>query len=217
MTVLEKHDAGLRDALSPVTWLCIADVTDGHAVEGFKDGRALDPSGLEALILIVSTQFEGKTLLRRQQMVYSVLDDDLSNGILHSVRMKCLTPKQWEKKGKPISLRDNVPCASSSTSSSPFSEKQEDTSSLLSSSKKREIDSSFSLPTTSSSKKRGIVPSSTSSSSTKRENIPYSSSPLSSKKRYFDDVQQHTPPPSSRAIRVVTPQNFPCECGGSYL
>jgi len=205
MTVLQKHDTSLRCALFPVTWLCIADVTDGHAVEGFKDGRALDPTGLEALILIVSAQFEGKSLVQRQQMVYKILNNDLTSGILHSVRMKCFTPQQWEKKGRPASLRENVPCTISASSSD---EKQEDDSSstqsllLL-----RQQESN--LPLTSS------LPSS---------NVPGNISTLSApetanKKRELDYVKENATLSSSKTIRCVTPppQNFQCECGGSYL
>jgi len=108
--MLDKHAAPLMNALSPVTWLCITDATDGHAVEGFADGRALSAEGLEALILVVSSRFERKSLIQRQRMVNTVLRDDLTDGSLHSVRMKCLTPAQWEGAGRPPSLRPGAPC-----------------------------------------------------------------------------------------------------------
>eukprot|EP00587_Corethron_hystrix_P000475 CAMPEP_0113313788 /NCGR_PEP_ID=MMETSP0010_2-20120614/10080_1 /TAXON_ID=216773 ORGANISM="Corethron hystrix, Strain 308" /NCGR_SAMPLE_ID=MMETSP0010_2 /ASSEMBLY_ACC=CAM_ASM_000155 /LENGTH=92 /DNA_ID=CAMNT_0000169887 /DNA_START=263 /DNA_END=538 /DNA_ORIENTATION=- /assembly_acc=CAM_ASM_000155 len=57
--MLSKHFDPLASALSPVTHLCISDVTDGHAAAGFLDGRALAAEGREALILAVSSRFEG--------------------------------------------------------------------------------------------------------------------------------------------------------------
>lgn len=109
---MDKHAARIQDdpALTPITWLCISDVTDGHAVEGVKDGRALSADGREALILVVSSQFEQKALLQRQRMVNSVLTEDLKSGLLHSVQMRCLTPAQWEKVGKPRSFHPDKPC-----------------------------------------------------------------------------------------------------------
>jgi len=110
---MEEHVAKIQDdpSLSPITWLCISDVTDGHAIEGVKDGRALDADGREVLILVVSKQFESKSLIQRQRMINNVLFEDLKSGILHSVRMKCLTPDQWEKRGKPQVFRPGAPCS----------------------------------------------------------------------------------------------------------
>jgi len=110
---MEEHVAKIQDdpSLSPITWLCISDVTDGHAIEGVKDGRALDADGREVLILVVSKKFESKSLIQRQRMINNVLFEDLKSGILHSVRMKCLTPDQWEKRGKPQVFRPGAPCS----------------------------------------------------------------------------------------------------------
>lgn len=111
--LMDEHATRIQEdpSLSPITWLCISDVTDGHAVEGVKDGRALDAEGREVLILIVSKKFESKSLIQRQRMINAVLFEDLKSGILHSVRMKCLTPDQWEKKGKPQVFRPGAPCS----------------------------------------------------------------------------------------------------------
>jgi len=109
--IMDSYANLIRKALNPITWLCITDVTDGHAVEGALDGRALSADGLETLILVVSIQFEKKTLLQRQRMVNHVLAEDLTSGALHSVRMICLTPNQWEKRGRPTSLRPGAPCS----------------------------------------------------------------------------------------------------------
>ena len=46
--------------------------------------------------VIVSEDFEGKTLLERHQLVYSVLGDAMKERI-HALSLKTYTPEQWEK------------------------------------------------------------------------------------------------------------------------
>ena len=67
----------IQGALSP-TFLAVTDVTDGHAEEGFKDGRALRADGREILILVVAPAFEGMPLLDRQRAVNSALEAALA-------------------------------------------------------------------------------------------------------------------------------------------
>mmetsp|Transcript_5105 Transcript_5105/g.6038 ORF Transcript_5105/g.6038 Transcript_5105/m.6038 type:complete len:95 (-) Transcript_5105:317-601(-) len=70
----------LQVALSPLDHLCLVDVSDGHTVEGFKDGRAHKPDGVELFVLAVSENFVGKSPVERHQMVragalnYSMLE-----------------------------------------------------------------------------------------------------------------------------------------------
>ena len=109
---IELYANALRGApsLSPITHLCIVDVTDGHTEDGVLDGRALAADGLELLLVVVSERFEGISLLQRQRIVNSVLAADLASGRLHSVRMKSWTPAQWEGKGRPHSFNPGEPC-----------------------------------------------------------------------------------------------------------
>ena len=105
----------LQAALAPVHHLAVTDVTDGHAVEGVKDGRALRADGREILVLVVSARFDGMTPIDRQRAVNAVLAEDLSTGRLHSVRMKCWTPAQWQRQGAPQSFPLAVHLASKCT------------------------------------------------------------------------------------------------------
>ena len=98
----------LRDACRPVSHLCYADTTDGHAVAGAADGRAIRADGRDIQALIVSSCFEGRNALQRQQLVNDVLAPHILSGRLHSVQMRCWTPAQWEKLGKPENL--GKPC-----------------------------------------------------------------------------------------------------------
>lgn len=45
--------------------------------------------------LIVSPEFEGRTLLARQRLVNSVLKDEIK--AIHAWSPRCLTPEQWQK------------------------------------------------------------------------------------------------------------------------
>ena len=100
--------AALREACAPVLHLCYADCTDGHAVEGAKDGRAILAEGRDIKALVVSSCFEGQDALQRQQLVNRVLGPHVISGRLHSVQMRCWTPAQWEKQGRPQNL--GQPC-----------------------------------------------------------------------------------------------------------
>ena len=46
--------------------------------------------------LIVSHEFDGKTLLERHKLVYEVLGDAMKERI-HALSLKTYTPEQWEK------------------------------------------------------------------------------------------------------------------------
>ena len=45
--------------------------------------------------LIVSAQFEGKSRVKRQQLVNAVLKPYFDSGELHALSMKTLTPAEW--------------------------------------------------------------------------------------------------------------------------
>lgn len=100
--------AALREACAPVVHLCYADCTDGHAIAGAEDGRALRADGRDIQALVVSSCFEGQDSLARQQLVNRVLSPHILSGRLHSVQMRCWTPAQWEKLGRPDNL--GKPC-----------------------------------------------------------------------------------------------------------
>jgi stress-induced morphogen len=67
----EAYANGLRAMMGAVTHLSLCDVSDGHVLEGAKDGRALAPSGIELQCLVVSDAFEGVARIKRQQQIQS--------------------------------------------------------------------------------------------------------------------------------------------------
>ena len=47
-------------------------------------------------ITIVSSHFEGQRPVKKQQMVYAVLNEKIADGVIHAVMMKTLTPAEWQ-------------------------------------------------------------------------------------------------------------------------
>jgi acid stress-induced BolA-like protein IbaG/YrbA len=46
-------------------------------------------------VLVVSPAFDGLRLVKRQQMVYAVLNAHIADGSLHAINMKTLTPAEY--------------------------------------------------------------------------------------------------------------------------
>ncbi|MBJ7553308.1 BolA family protein [Marinomonas spartinae] len=51
--------------------------------------------GCNFSIVVISSEFEGMSTVKRQQLVYSHLQDAISSGAIHAVTMKTLTPQQY--------------------------------------------------------------------------------------------------------------------------
>ena len=96
------HERLVKHLDTPVhVW--VEDVTDGHAQQGFEDGRALAADGQELCVLAVTDQFKGKTPVERHQIVHDCFVAELESGAIHSIRIRAWTEKQWTKKGSPHS------------------------------------------------------------------------------------------------------------------
>ena len=46
-------------------------------------------------ITVVSTDFEGKRPVARQQLIYKILNDMINNPV-HALAMQTLTPQEWQ-------------------------------------------------------------------------------------------------------------------------
>lgn len=67
-------------------------LTDALAAEHVLvggDGRHFE-------ITVVSAQFEGQRPVKKQQLVYAVLNERIADGSIHAVMMKTLTPAEWQ-------------------------------------------------------------------------------------------------------------------------
>jgi acid stress-induced BolA-like protein IbaG/YrbA len=45
---------------------------------------------------VISDQFEGKTMLAEQKMVYATVNHLISSGELHALAIKAFTPDEWQ-------------------------------------------------------------------------------------------------------------------------
>ena len=57
-------------------------------IEVTGDGQHFD-------LLVVSHAFEGLRPVKKQQLVYAVLNDKITDGSLHAVNMQTLTPAEY--------------------------------------------------------------------------------------------------------------------------
>lgn len=57
-----------------------------------------DGSHFEAIV--VSSEFEGKSPVQKQKMVYATVSDEITSGALHALTIKAYTTQQWEQASK---------------------------------------------------------------------------------------------------------------------
>ena len=53
--------------------------------------------GSHVNLVVVSPAFEGLSPVKKQQLVYGALSDEIASGVIHAVNMKTYTPEQWAK------------------------------------------------------------------------------------------------------------------------
>ncbi len=53
--------------------------------------------GSHVNLIVVSPAFEGLNPVKKQQLVYGALSDEIASGVIHAVNMKTYTPEQWAK------------------------------------------------------------------------------------------------------------------------
>lgn len=60
--------------------------------QGLKDSEVrLDAEGNKLSLYIVSDVFQGLSRVKRQQIIYALLNDKIASGEVHAVSMKTLT------------------------------------------------------------------------------------------------------------------------------
>lgn len=50
--------------------------------------------------LVISTEFEGKSLVAQQKMVFVTVSEHITSGELHAFTIKAYTPEKWAKASK---------------------------------------------------------------------------------------------------------------------
>ena len=97
MIIQQIIEQKLQAALEPVH-LQVINESSGHNVA--------PGSETHFRLLIVSTAFEGLSLVKRQQRIYQVLADELA-GEVHALAMQTLTPEQWQQDS---TMTESPPC-----------------------------------------------------------------------------------------------------------
>jgi len=57
----------------------------------------VDANGNNVQLVVVSSVFEGLLPIKRQQLVYGCIQEQIADGTIHAVTMKTFTPTQWQK------------------------------------------------------------------------------------------------------------------------
>jgi acid stress-induced BolA-like protein IbaG/YrbA len=52
--------------------------------------------GNHYLVIAIGDRFEGLTPVKKQQLIYSTLNEQLAEGTIHALTIKAFTPAQWE-------------------------------------------------------------------------------------------------------------------------
>ncbi|PVZ87341.1 BolA family transcriptional regulator [Serratia sp. S1B] len=82
----QQIEAKLNTALAPV-YLEVVDESYRHHV--------LPGSESHFNVVIVSDRFVGERILARHRVIYTLLADELANGV-HALALHTYTPKEWE-------------------------------------------------------------------------------------------------------------------------
>jgi len=61
---------------------------NSHEVEVNGEGNMFD-------VTVVSDDFEGKSSVKKQQMVYAVVNEQIRSGEIHALTIKTFTEKEW--------------------------------------------------------------------------------------------------------------------------
>ena len=59
----------------------------------------VDCKGNHFNILVVSGLFDGKRAIQRQQMIYAVLEEFISSGVIHAINMNLFSEEEWRLQG----------------------------------------------------------------------------------------------------------------------
>lgn len=53
-------------------------------------------------VTVVSSQFEGKSLVQQHQLIYGAVRQAMSSEAIHALSLKTYTPQNWEAAGQAI-------------------------------------------------------------------------------------------------------------------
>lgn len=79
-------------ALAQVEDMIKAQLPDAQVV--VKD---LTGGGDHLEAIVVSAEFEGKTMIKQHQLVYGALQDAMASEAIHALALKTYTPQAWQE------------------------------------------------------------------------------------------------------------------------
>jgi len=65
-------------------------------IKGSKATVTADGNKYEATV--ISDAFEGLNLVKKHQLVYALLNEHITSGVVHALTIKAYTPAEWEAK-----------------------------------------------------------------------------------------------------------------------
>jgi acid stress-induced BolA-like protein IbaG/YrbA len=51
--------------------------------------------GTKYTAIVVSPEFEGKSMIAEQKMVYAAVNEHIQSGAIHALTIKAYTPEEW--------------------------------------------------------------------------------------------------------------------------
>jgi len=51
-------------------------------------------------VVVISEEFDGKSMVEEQRMVYAALGDKITSGEIHAINIKAYTPEEWKTASK---------------------------------------------------------------------------------------------------------------------
>ena len=64
-----------------------------HGIPGAEAMVTAD--GSKYYVVVVSPEFEGKTMIAEQKLVYATVNDHIQRGVIHALTIKAYTPEEW--------------------------------------------------------------------------------------------------------------------------
>ena len=66
---------------------------------GIKDSEVtVTADGSKYTAIVVSDEFEGKTMVAEQKMVYALVNEYIQSGAIHALTIKAFTKAEWAEK-----------------------------------------------------------------------------------------------------------------------
>lgn len=88
MKISESLEQKLKNTFNPV-YLKVINESQQHNVP--------EDSETHFKVIIVASEFSGLSLVKRHQRIYSLVNEEMENG-LHALSLHTFSPEEWEKK-----------------------------------------------------------------------------------------------------------------------